>query len=209
MTFFHHKASGILPSGSSWSFGMYTSGAVSEASAETTWGNAIAAIYGTAGWASYLSDHFELTLTTTSTMTASFKQASKTVTTHAVSGSNNSAGVLPDHDAMVVQFRTASAGKSQTGRWYLPGFTSDALVVNGTGIWLAAAVTEAKTVLNTWKTSMAAGNLTPLLFTRKATIGGLPADTTQTITAGNVSNKVAVQRRRGSKIVPAYTALTW
>jgi len=209
MTFFHHKASGLLPSGSSWSFGMYTSGSVTEASAETTWGAAIAALYGTAGWASYLSAHFELTLTTTSTMSASFKQLSKTPTTHAVSGSNNTAGVLPDHDAMVITFSTAAANKSQHGRWYLPGFTSDALVVNGNGEWLAAACTEAATVMGTFKASMATGGLTPLLLTRKATIGGLPADTTQVITSASVSNKIAVQRRRGGKIVPARTAITW
>lgn len=209
MTFFHHKASGTSPTGSSWSFGLYTSGSVSEASAETTWGGAVAALYGTAGLASYLSTHFELTLTTTSTMSASFKQLSKTVTTHAVSGSNNTAGVLPDHDAMVVTFSTAAANKSQHGRWYLPGWTSDALVVNGNGEWLAAAVTEIATVVATLKASLNTGGLSPVLVTRRATIGGLPAGTTQAITAASASNKVANQRRRGQKIVPVRTGITW
>lgn len=209
MTFFLHKASGNLASGQPWSFGMVTSGSVSEAAAETTWGGAIAALYGTAGWASYLSAHFELTGTSTSTASAAFKQTTITRTSHAVSGTNNTAGVLPDHDAMVITFRTPTATKSSHGRWYLPGFTSDALVINGTGIWLAAAVTEAATVMATFKTSMATGGLTPLLLTRKATIGGLPANSTQTITAADVSNKVAVQTRRGDKVFPARTSITW
>lgn len=209
MTFFLHKASGILASGQPWSFGMVTSGSVSEASAETTWGGAIAAMYGTAGWASYLSANFSLTETSTSTASAAFKQTTITRTTHAVSGTNNTAGVLPDHDAMVVTFRTGTATKSSHGRWYLPGFTSDALVINGTGIWLAAAVTEAKTVMGTFKASMATGGLSPVLLTRKATIGGLPANTTQIIAAADVSNKVAVQTRRGDKVFPARTSIVW
>src|SRR5690242_21216178 len=104
---------------------MVTSGSVSEASAETTWGGAIAAMYGTAGWASYLSANFSLTETSTSTASASFKQTTITRTTHAVAGTNNTAGVLPDHDAMVVTFRTGTATKSSHGRWYLPGWTSE------------------------------------------------------------------------------------
>lgn len=209
MTFFLHKASGLLASGQPWSFSMVTSGSVSEAAAETTWGGAIAAMYGTAGWASYLSAHVELTETSTSTASSSFKQTTITRTSHAVSGTNNTASVLPDHDAMVVTFRTATATKSSHGRWYLPGWTSDALVVNGTGLWLAAAVTETATVMGTFKASMATGGLSPLLLTRKATIGGLPADSTQLLTSAEVSNKVAVQTRRGDKIVPARTSITW
>ena len=206
MTFFLHKASGVSPSAQPWSFGVVTSGAVSEAAAETTWAAAVAAMYGTAGYASYLSALFELTETSTSTASALFKQTTIHRTTHAVSGTNNTAGTMPDSSAMVITLRTATATKSSHGRLFLPGWTSDALHIDAAGTWLAAAVTEQATVFATLKASMSTGGLSFVLLTRKATLSGLPALSTQAIVSADVSNKIATQRRRGDKAAVTRTS---
>lgn len=205
MTFFLHKASGLSPSGQPWSWGLITSGSVGEAAAETTFAGAVATMYGTGAYAAYLSSLFELTQTSTSTASSLFKQTTITRTAHAVFGANTTAGVMSDSAAMVITLRTGTATKSSHGRVFMPGWTGDALHIASAGTWLAAAVTEQATVFGTLKASLNTGGLTPVLLTRKATLGGIPALSTQAITHGDVSNKIANQRRRGDKITPART----
>lgn len=209
MTFFLHKASGALPSGQPWSIGMVSSGSVSEASAETTWGGAINTFFTTTAVRDLYSTLLTMTATSTSTASATFRQTTITRTTHTASGLDATAPELPDHDSLVLTFYTPAATKSGHGRWYLPGLTSGSLAVAGAGVWKSASLTTVATALGVFKTSMATGGLSPLLLTRKATLGGLAAGTTQLITAAELSNKVAVQTRRGDKIVPARTTVTW
>ncbi|MGH3784763.1 MAG: hypothetical protein ACRDRO_30165 [Pseudonocardiaceae bacterium] len=209
MTFFLHKASGALPSGQPWSIGLVSSGSVSEASAETTWGGAINAFFTTAGVDALYSTLTTMTATSTSTASATFKQTTITRTVHTAAGTDAANPELPDHDSLVTTFYTPAATKSGHGRWYLPGLTAGSLGIGGHGVWKSASLTTIATALGTWKTSMATGGLSPLLLTRKATLGGLAANTTQLITAAELSNKVAVQTRRGDKIPPVRTVIAW
>lgn len=53
MPFFLHNAAGTFGDGGFWSFNIQTSGSISEAAAETAWGNAVAAFFGDTNVKSY------------------------------------------------------------------------------------------------------------------------------------------------------------
>ena len=80
MTNFIHRASGLLPSGASWSVGLKSTGAITEAAAETAWGNAFAAFWGDATVKTYYSTVSHFTLSSTSTASSTWKQQTKTST---------------------------------------------------------------------------------------------------------------------------------
>lgn len=204
MTNYLHKASGVLGSGAFWSFGLKTTGAISESAAETGWGGAVNAFFATAGVAALYSTGSELTLTSTSTASASWKQTTITRTTHTAAGSA-ATQELPDFCSMVVTLRSAAATKSGHGRWFLPAPVSAALAIGSGGHLSAGSTTTFTGALATLFNSLATAGLTPVLLTRKATLGGLPALTIQNITTRELVHTLGVQTRRGDKLVPLRT----
>jgi hypothetical protein len=147
-----------------------------------------------------------LTFTYTSTLTANFKQQTKTTNALAIAGT--SAGVaLPDQLCTVATLRTALASKAGHGRWYLPAPDTSGLSLV-TGLWSAAWMTATTTGLTALGTALG-GGITLQIFHAKATKSGIAAGTfTPVIPACDASNKPAVQRRRGDKIVPTRSAWT-
>jgi hypothetical protein len=105
-----------------------------------------------------------------------------------------------------VTLRTATANKSSHGRWFLPPLAAVALSMStGPKISSASMTTLSAGILTLFNTLATAG-LSPVLLTRRPTIGGLPAFTTQAIVSRDMSNLVAVQHRRGDKVPGARTA---
>jgi hypothetical protein len=201
---FIHKAAGSLPSGAFWSFGLYSMGAVSEATAEATWGGAVATFFGTTAVAALWRTDMVFTASSTSTASATWKQSTITRTTHSVPGTATSQQ-LPDSSAAIVTLRSVNATKSAHGRWYLPPLAETALAM-GPGPHLSAGTNTALSAgISALFTALSTGGLTPVILTRRPTVSGLPAYSTQAITHRDIPNILGVQTRRGDKIVPTRT----
>lgn len=204
MTNYLHKASGVLSSGAFWSFGLKSTGSISESAAETAWSSAVNAFFATAGVAALYSTGMELTATSTSTASSTWKQTTITRTSHTAAGSA-ATQELPDQDAMIVTYRSANATKSGHGRWFLPAPVAAALAV-GTGGHLSTGSTTTLTgALATLRNSLVTAGLSPVILTRKATLSGLPAFNTQAVTTWELVHTLGVQTRRGDKLVPLRT----
>jgi hypothetical protein len=207
MTFYLHKAIGIGADAQPWSFGLVSSGSVSEAAAETTWAAAVDGFFTTTAVAALYSTAVSITATSTSTASPLFKQTTKTSTlaTHAGTATTQE---LPSQVAMVVTIRSAASTKSGHGRLFLPAPVAAALAVGTGGHLSAGSVTTLSTALGVMFTALVTGGLSPLILTRRKTINGQGALTTQQVTAIDMPNKLAIQRRRGDKIIPVRTTVS-
>lgn len=207
MTFYLHKAIGIGADAQPWSFGLVSSGSVSEAAAQTTWAAAVDGFFTTTAVAALYSTAVSITATSTSTASPLFKQTTKTSTlaTHAGTATTQE---LPSQVAMVVTIRSAASTKSGHGRLFLPAPVAAALAVGTGGHLSAGSVTTLSTALGVMFTALVTGGLSPLILTRRKTINGQGALTTQQVTAIDMPNKLAIQRRRGDKIIPVRTTVS-
>jgi hypothetical protein len=204
MTFFLHTARGTFDDGGFWSFGIQSSGSVSEASAESTWAAAVSAFFGDANVKTYYSTGTTLTQTSTSTASATFRQTTITRTGHSVAGTSTAAQ-LPTVLGVVATWYTANATRFGRGRIFLPAPAVTALGTGLTGHLDPTVAGNIKTALATLFASMSAGGLTQILYTRKETRSGVPADTTSQVTGRVLQGKIHVQRRRSDKIIaPTY-----
>lgn len=198
MANFIHRASGLLSSGASWSVGLKTTGAITEAAAETAWGNAFAAFWGDATVKTYYSTTAHFTLSSTSTASTTWKQQTKTSTTHALVGTA-ATQELPDYCALVLTLYTAFSDKSATGRWFLPAPVAATLTVGSGGHVDPTKLGNIGTATATLFGSVAAAGLSPIVLTRKPTLS-LPADTTRAIVSRKLSETLVVQTRRGEHL---------
>lgn len=188
-----------------WSFGMKATSSGSESAVETAWGTGIAAMFNSTNFKSILGADTELTYTSTSTANSSWKQTTKTETSHAITGTGT--GNLPYQLAAIVTWRTAQATKYGHGRWYLPSLAPAALDSAGyvfTSTAQGYIVAAVNAAITAWGSSF-----TPVILHRKGTISGPGPLTTDPITKGDVSNKPAVQRRRGDKFTVTRSDLTF
>lgn len=199
-------AGGTIAGVQPWSIRAYAVSGSTEATVQTTWDTAFQAYWNAAGVLSGMPTTTSLTYTYTSTMTAGFKQSTATRNTHAIAGT--SAGVaLPDQVAFIATLRTALNTKAGHGRWYLPAPSASGLAATG-NLYIAAWMTAAAAGLTALGTALG-GTITLQVLHRNATKSGLAALTlTPVIPACDCSNKPAIQRRRGDKVVPTRTAWT-
>jgi hypothetical protein len=198
MTNFKHRASGTLSSGAAWSVNLKTTGAITEAAAETAWGNAFAAFWGDATVKTYYSTTYHFTLSSTSTASSTWHQLTKTKTTHALVGTA-ATQELPDYCALVLTLSTAFSDKSQSGRWFLPSPVAAVLSVGTGGHYDAAKLPNIGTAVATMFGSLAAAGLSPVIVTSKATLS-LPAYNPRAITSRTLSETPVVQKRRGAHL---------
>ena len=199
-------AGGLIAGSQPWSVRAYAVSASAESVVATTWDTAFQAYWNAAGVLSGMPTTTSLTFTAASTQTANFKQSTKTTTVHAIAGTSASVG-LPDQVAFIATLRTALASKAGHGRWYLPAPAVSGLAATG-NLWIAAWMTAAAAGLTALGTALGSG-VTLQVLHRNATKSGLGALTlTPCIPQCDASNKPAVQRRRGDKVVPTRTAWT-
>jgi len=193
---------GIQP----WTIRAYAISGSAESVVQTSWNTAVQAYWNTAGVKSGMPTSTVLTFTYTSTLTANFKQQTKTSNTLSIAGT--SVGVAcPDQLCTVATLRTALASKAGHGRWYLPAPDTTGLGTT-TGLWTAAWMTAVTTGLTALGTALG-GGITLQIFHARATKSGIAAGTfTPVIPACDASNKPGVQRRRGDKVTPTRTAWT-
>lgn len=196
MTNYRHTASGLIGS-IPWSTSIYSSSADSEAAANTSWVTAFEAMW-TAIEALFYTN-VTVTDLFTATQTAAFKQQSYTAQTVALAGTGSTQS-LPYGVSVRIGFTTALKTKGSRGGMDLP--PPDAAAMTATsGLTLAAAsVTTLATGAGDLLANMISGSLQPILVNNRAT-----SPTTQNITGGKVGNVLRTQRRRYSKVTPAYT----
>lgn len=202
MTFFLHNASGVFGDGGFWSFNIQTSGSISEAAAETGWAGAVAGFFGDTNVKTYYSTGTELTETSTSTASATFKQTTKTKTSHAVAGTATDAQ-MSTRTAVVCSVYTAQATRWGRGRIFLPAPSYAVLGTSDTGHLDATVAGHIASALTTMFGALGTAGLTQILYTRKATRGGIAQYTTTQIASRALQGKLYTQRRRSDKIIVA------
>lgn len=202
---FLHVISGTSSSGAPWSCTARSTGAVTEAAAETAWGGAWHTFFSTAGVQALYSTTFHYLASSTSTATLLWKQSTITRTSHADAGTA-ATQELTDRECLVWQLVTGQALKSSHGRLNLPAPVAAALAV-GTGGHLSAG-TQATIggALTTLRGTLTAAGLTLVILTRRPTKSGLAALSTIPINNGRLRVSLGTQRRRGDKIALAYAA---
>jgi hypothetical protein len=199
-------AGGTIAGTQPWTIRTYAISGSTESVVQTAWNTAVQAYWNTAGVKSGMPTSTFLGFTYTSTLTANFKQQTKTTTTLGIAGTGVGAA-LPDQLCTVATLRTALASKAGHGRWYLPAPDGTGLT-GTTGVWSAAWMTAVGTGLTALGTALG-GSITLQVFHARATKSGIAAGTfTPVVPACDASNKPGVQRRRGDKIVPVRTAWT-
>lgn len=204
MPFYLHQATGLLNAAFPWSIHSVSSSAATESAAQTAWDAGIVAMWNSAGFNALVPTGTTLTGTSTSTANASFKQTTKTSSSHSIAGTATTS--LSYHTAEVVTFRSSQATKYGHARWYLPPLGTTALATGGY-ILSAATMTSMQTAVNAFLTAIR-GTLTLVILHRKGTLHGPGPLTTDNIIAADMPNNLSVQRRRADKLVPTRTALT-
>lgn len=202
MTDFRLSAFGILNAGNlPWSFSMLATGAVSEATAATSFDTAMSALWTTAtvGLENFIPTDVSLTKTQAATVNSALRQVTLTSNANVKAGTDANAA-LPKQLSIVVTTRSASPIKSGHGRFWLPPFADDTL---GTGGLLASTVqTHLQTAFNSFFSSLVTGGLSFFIQNRRALKDGTPVGTRHTLTTYDISNEFRVHRHRVSKIVP-------
>lgn len=206
MAYYLAQAAGLLNSAFPWSINADLESSGSEAAVATAFDTAIRACFTNATLAPYIPTTVEISQTSVSTASATFKQTTKT-TTAAVTAGTGTDAALPFRTCEVITFRTAYATKWGRGRWYFPPLGFNALAADGFSI-LAAAQTALKDGMDAYFTSVGSSYQHVILH-RKATAGGARAAySTDIVTAADIPSSFATQKRRADKLVPSRLSIT-
>jgi hypothetical protein len=165
MAFYLAQVSGLLNSASPWSMNSVLESSGSESAVSAAFNTAIRACFTNATLAPYIPTTVEITETSVSTASATFKQTTKTTVTATTAGTGTDAA-LPFRTCEIITFRTASATKWGRGRWYFPPLGFNALAASGFEI-LAAAQTALVDGLNAYFTSVGSSYQHVILHTRR------------------------------------------
>jgi hypothetical protein len=207
VTNFLHKASGTSPSGQFWSFGLVSSGSISEAAAQASWNTRVSAFFADTNVKALYKTTTVLTHTSTSTASATFRQTTLSENTVSVAGTATTQE-SPEQCSMTFTTISALRTRSGHGRLFLPAPVSAALTVNTGGQIAGANMTNIAAAATTWFTGLVSDGLQPQILHRKATLGGLAAFSLTPVTSGKISNTLHTQKRRGDKRTTTYTAFT-
>jgi len=202
MADFRLTAFGVINAGSlPWSFSMLATGAISEATAASTFDGAMSTLWTTAtsGLETMIPTDVSLTATQAATVDTNLHQVTLTKTANVKAGTDANAA-LPKQLSIVVTTRSASPTKSGHGRFWLPPFAVDTV---GTGGLLASTTqTHLQTIFNAFFSTLTTAGLSLFIENRKPLKNGTPAGTRKTLTTYDVSQEFRVHRHRVSKIVP-------
>lgn len=205
MTYFLHSAKGTQADGSFWSFGLVTSGAISEAAAESGWSGAVAGFFSDAAVVTYYTAGTTLTGTASSTASSTFHQTTKTSTSLSHVGTSV-ADQLPMRLTVILSLYSAQATRYGRGRIKLPAPSSNVLSTDNKGMIDAAIGANIAAAAASMFGALGTAGLTPVLVTRRKTVSGVAQYSTRDITSGLLWHHFGTLRRRADKIVPASSA---
>lgn len=202
---FLHTASGTLNSAFAWSITAKSVSAGTEAAVEGNWAAGWAACFGLAAFKGEYGADVELTETSTSTASPTWKQTTITRTSHALPGTATQS--LPYQAGVVVTLRTALATKYGRGRWYLPPTAVGSL---DTGGFILSAAATANLVLGLNAAFAAwAGAVNLVILHRTAPLGGgVAALSTTPVVGADLANKFVIQKRRADKSAVIRSTIT-
>ncbi len=207
MAFYLAQAAGLLNGAFPWSVNSVLQSSGSEAAVAAAFDTAFRSIWTNTAFKVYIPVLVTIEQTSVSTASATFKQTTKTTTTGTLAGDGGASVSLPFHTTEIATFRTAQATKWGRGRWYFPPLTATSLAASGFEI-LAATQTAMAGAITAYFTSVGASYSHVILHRRATTGGARAAFTTDTVTACDIPNTFAVQRRRADKIVASRIAVT-
>ena len=206
MPFYLASVQGLLNDAASWSMNAILSGSGAEGAVATAFDTAIRACFTNATLAPFIPTTVEITETSVSTASPTFRQTTKTTITATTAGTGTDAA-LPFGACEIITFRTASATRWGRGRWYFPPLGFNALGAGGFEL-TSGAQTALKDGLNAYFASVGSSYQHVILH-RRATKGGTRAAfSTDVVTAADIPSSFASQRRRGDKIVPSRMSIT-
>lgn len=179
MTVYRNTASGVQPSGRTWSMGLHFSSTASLATVQADW---------LAQFSSFWTNgsHGVETLFPTGTTVTEVKSESLTIVTIGGVDKIRSTGIafdtvalagtssnpsLPDQNAVLVSLRSALPGREGRGRFRLPAPDETLVTTGKLGLTPSTRVTTAAAAL---RTGMAAGGHVEIILTTKLTKIGTP-----------------------------------
>lgn len=178
----------------------------SEGSVATLFNTAIRGVFTDVDLAPYIPTTVEITETSVSTASATFKQTTKTSTSATTAGTSTSIA-LPYQICEIITWRTSFATKWGRGRSYFPPLATNALGAGGFTI-LAAAQSALQHAWNGYFTAVSS-TYAHVIVHKKATAGGArPADSVDTVATADIPSTFAVQTRRADKLVPSRLSVT-
>jgi hypothetical protein len=206
MAFYLAQISGTLGGSFPWSMNMLLSSNNTESSVAGSFDTAARLVFTTSSLAPYIPTTVEITQTSVSTASSTFKQTTKTRTVATTAGTSTSP-CLPYHTCEILTWRTPYATKWGRGRLYFPPLATNAVATGG-GEILAAAQTALQAGWNAFFTS-AGASFSVYVLHRKATAGAARlAYSTDQVSGADIPVTFASQRRRADKIVPSRLSVT-
>jgi hypothetical protein len=206
MAYYLAQVSGLLNSAFPWSMNAVLSAAASEATVSTAFDTAIRGVFTDVTFKTYIPTTVEITETSVSTASATFRQTTKTTVSGSTAGDSADIG-LPYHTCEILTLRTSFATKWGRGRWFFPPLSVGALAADGFSI-LAAAQTAMQGAFDGYFTAVGSTYQHVILHKKATAGGGRAAYTTDTVAAADIPSTFAVQRRRADKLVPSRLSVT-
>lgn len=206
MAYYRAQVAGLLATSFPWTMNFILSATASEATVSSVFDPAIRGVFTDVTFKAYIPTTVEITDTSVSTASATFKQTTKTTVSSTTAGDSSDIA-LPYHTCEILTLRTSYATKWGRGRVYFPPLAVNALDTDGFSI-LAAAQTAMQGAWNGYFTAVGA-TFQHVILHPKATAGGARAAyTTDTVAAADIPSTFAVQRRRADKLVPSRLSVT-
>lgn len=206
MAYYLAQVSGLLNSAFPWSMNYVLSATESESAISALFNTAIRGVFTDVDLAPYIPTTVEISATSVSTASATFKQTTKTTVSSVTAGTSASIS-LPYQTCEIITWRSSFATKWGRGRSYFPPLAVNALAAGGFSILLAAQ-TAMQHAWNGYFTATT-GTYAHVLLHRKATAGGgRLADTTDTVATADIPSTFSVQTRRADKLVPSRLSVT-
>lgn len=206
MAYYLAQVSGLLNSSFPWSMNFVLSATESESSVAALFNTAIRGVFTDVDLTAYIPTTVEITETSVSTASPTFKQTTKTVTTGTTAGTGTSVS-MPYQICPIVTWRTSYATKWGRGRSFMPPLGVNALAAGGFTM-LTAAQDAVQHAWNGYFTAVSA-TYQHVIMHPKATAGGARAAySTDTVTGADTPNVFGVQTRRADKLVPSRLPIT-
>lgn len=206
MAYYLAQVSGLLNTSFPWSMNFVLSATESEASVAALFNTAIRGVFTDVDLAPYIPTTVEISETSVSTASATFKQTTKTSTAATTAGTSTSVS-LPYQVCEIITWRTSFATKWGRGRSYFPCLATNAIAAGGFEL-VAAAQTAFQHAWNGYFTAVSA-TYQHVILHKKATAGGARAAyTTDVVAAADIPLTFAVQTRRADKLVPSRLSVT-
>lgn len=206
MAYYLAQVSGLLNTSFPWSMNAVLSAAAAESAVSSAFDTAIRGVFTNTAFKVYIPTTVEISATSVSTASATFRQTTKTTVSGTTAGDSGSIG-LPYHTCEILTFRTSYATKWGRGRWFFPPLATNALDTDGFSI-LAAAQTAMQGAFNAYFTAVGSTYQHVILHKKATAGGGRAADTTDTVAFADIPSTFAVQRRRADKLVPSRLSVT-